>query len=71
MFIRPLPRISKGEKSMTFIVRPHMGITSLWAITVFVPKVVSVPVWRLQKEKPIVYNRKLSSPYGDYLAITA
>ena len=27
MFIRPLTRISKGEKIMTFIVRPRVGIT--------------------------------------------
>ena len=43
MFIRPLTRISKGEKIMTFIVRPRVGITNITFQHIIKKKVVVRP----------------------------
>lgn len=69
MFIRPLSRISKGEKSMTFIVRPRSGITEKENV-INLKSVVSVPVGGITKRIKIAFDMDLSSPspHGDYKA---
>lgn len=68
MFIRPLSGISKGEKSMTFIFRPRMGIIQVKNGTCATAEYVRPRVGITSFIMSFRYEFEVAcpSPHGDY-----